>query len=110
MIAPAFIAAAQNSGVIQASEMPRILGIIGDPTAWSKLTDTDRYKVGLVVEAMRQQRGDKYKALGVAPTELQPGQSFLGRSVKEQGGFGAPKGKERPYRPGLLSEGAQLGN
>jgi hypothetical protein len=111
MIAPAFIAAAQNSGVIQSSEMPRILGIIGDPTAWSKLTDTDRYKVGLVVSAMQAQRGDKYKALGLQAPQLQTGQSFLANAVNQQGGYGTPKGKERPYRPGLLlSEGAQLGN
>jgi len=113
LIAPAYIAKLSQTGVINPGEMPRIQGIMGDPTKWWQLTEGERRKVGLINQMMQDDRSNEYQLAGMQAPPIQPGSSALARSATAISNQGEqPKGKLKHWsapRPGgALSEGAGL--
>lgn len=97
-----------KSGVVNGQELPRLIGLMGDPAKWVNMSNKDRMQVELINDWMQQRRTNAYAANRIAApplpaSPLSTGQAKganAGRSPSEQGREYTPPGIAARQGPG----------
>jgi hypothetical protein len=69
------LATMQKTGVLAQGEVERMMGIMGDPSRWSNLTDIERKKIQTIDKMVQQQRAAHYSQAGVQASDIPLGHS-----------------------------------
>jgi hypothetical protein len=97
-----------KSGVVNGQELPRLVGLMGDPAKWVNLSDKDKMQVEMINEWMQQRRVNAYGAHRLAVPDLpasplstgQARGANAGRSPSAQGVEYTPPGVAARQGPG----------
>jgi hypothetical protein len=87
-----------KSGVVNGQELPRLIGLMGDPAKWVNLSDKDRMQVEIINDWMQKRRVNFYQAHGMAPGPLPESPLSVGQARGANAGH-APSAQGRPYTP-----------
>lgn len=87
-----------KSGVVNGQELPRLIGLMGDPAKWVNLSDKDRMQVELINDWMQQRRGNAYAANRLAAPPLPSSPLSTGQAKGANAGR-APSDQGREYTP-----------
>ena len=87
-----------KSGVVNGQELPRLIGLMGDPAKYVNLSDKDKMQVELINDWMQKRRVGFYQAHGMAPGPLPESPLSVGQARGANAGR-APSQQGQPYTP-----------